>query len=142
MLGDLVAYAANRAAGGAVENASRRAVWYAAGVSVLLCGLFFVVLAVFWSLEPEYGAINAAAIIAGTCIGLALLCFIVPGVVQAVQHSRAVQKAKTTDPVTETIETVKVETQEAVDYFGPVRVMLTAFVFGMGAAKQIKRAVL
>ena len=140
MIGEFLAYAANRATSGAVESVSRRAVWYGAGVSILLCGMFFVVLAAFWGLEPKFGPIQAAAIISGACAGLAVVCFVVPGIVQYMQRQRAVEKAKTvaSDPVAETINTVKSETKEAVDYFGPVKVMLTAFMFGLGAAKQIR----
>jgi ABC-type transport system involved in cytochrome bd biosynthesis fused ATPase/permease subunit len=141
MIGDFLTYAATRATNGAVENVSRRAGWYAAGASVLLCGLFFVVLAAFWTLEPSYGAVQTAGIIAGICMILALLCFVVPSVVQAQQHRRAVEKARAVDPVTETIEAVNVETAEAVDYFGPMKVVLTAFMLGMGAAKQLRGAV-
>lgn len=141
MIGEFVAYAASRATSGAVENVSRRATWYAAGASVLLCGLFFLVLAAFWTLEPVYGPIQTSAIIAGSCLLLAALCFAIPSVVQAVQHRRAVEKAKVADPVAETIQAVNVEASEAVDYFGPMKVMLTAFMLGMGAAKQLRHQV-
>jgi hypothetical protein len=138
MIGDFLAYAATRATSGAVENVSRRAGWYAAGTSVLLCGLFFVVLAAFWTLEPTYGAVQTAGIIAGACLFLALLCFVVPSLVQAAQHRRVIEKAKVADPVAQTIDAVNVETAEAVDYFGPMKVILTAFMLGMGAAKQLR----
>ncbi len=143
MIGEFLAYAANRATSGAVESVSRLALWYGAGVSILLCGLFFVVLAAFWTLEPSYGPIQAAGIIAGTCIFLSLLCFVVPGIVSYVHKQRAIEKAKaaSADPVAETIETVKSETADAVDYFGPIKVMLTAFMFGIGAAKQMRRTI-
>lgn len=140
MIGDFLAYAATRATSGAVENVSRRAGWYAAGTSVLLCGLFFGVLAAFWTLEPSYGPVLTSGIIAGACLIIALLCFVVPSIVQAAQRRRIVEKAKVTDPVAETIEAVNVETAEAVDYFGPMKVVLTAFMLGMGAAKQLRGA--
>ncbi len=138
MIGDIFAYAANRATSGAVESISRRAVWFVAGGLVLLLGCFFAVLAAFWSLEPVYGPIQSAGVIAASCLAIALLCFAVPAVVQYQEKRRARLAAKTADPVADTINAVNVETAEAVDYFGPLQVMSSAFMLGLGLARQIK----
>jgi hypothetical protein len=138
MIGDVLAYAANRATSGAVESISKRAVWFVAGGLVLLLGCFFAVLAAFWTLEPLYGPIQSAGFIAGACLILALVCFVVPAVSQYFQKRRARIAAKTADPVAETIKAVNVETTEAVDYFGPLQVVASAFTLGMGVARQIK----
>ena len=138
MIGDLVAYAASRATSGAVESVSKRAAWFLAGGLVLLLGCFFAILAAFWTLEPVYGPIQSAGLIAVGCVVTALLCFVVPGITQFFQKQRAKQMAKVADPVTDTIKAVNVEATEAVDYFGPLKVMATAFMVGMGAAKQLR----
>ncbi len=139
MIGEFIAYAANRATSGAVDNISRRAAWFAVGGAVSLLGLIFALLAAYWTIEPVYGPVQSAALIAGGCLSVAVLCFVVPSVVQAVQRQRVKVKAQVADQVTDTMQAVKVEAAEAVDYFGPVRVMVTAFMFGMGAAKQLRR---
>jgi hypothetical protein len=139
MISEVVAYAASRATNGAVENISRRAAWLAAGSIVLLFGLFFVVLAAFWTIEPIYGPVQTAALIATVCLVVALLCFVVPSALQFLQRQRVIAKSKETDPMTETIDAVNVEAAEAVDYFGPLKVMASAFMLGFGAAKQLRR---
>ncbi len=41
-------------------------------------------------------------------------------------------------PVTEGIASVQQEVADAVDYFGPVRVVASAFALGIGLARQIR----
>lgn len=139
MISEVVAYAASRATNGAVESISRRAAWIAAGSVVLLFGLIFVVLAAFWTIEPIYGPVQTATLIASACLFVAMLCFVVPSALQFLQRQRVIAKSKDSDPVTETIDAVNVEAAEAVDYFGPLKVMATAFMLGLGAAKQLRR---
>jgi Putative Actinobacterial Holin-X, holin superfamily III len=140
MLSEVVAYAASRATSGAVDSISRRAGWFAAGGVVLLFGFFFAVLAAFWMIEPQFGPVQSAVLVATTCLVFGLLCFIIPGVVQVVQRRRAKEKIATGPPVNETLEAVNTEAAEAVDYFGPLKVMATAFMLGVSAAKQLRRA--
>lgn len=139
MISELLGYAASRATNGAVENISRRAAWLAAGSIVLLFGLIFVVLAAFWTIEPIYGPVQTAMLIATACLVVAMLCFVLPSALQFLQRQRAIAKSKETNPVTETIDAVNVEAAEAVDYFGPLKVMATAFMLGFGAAKEFRR---
>mgnify|MGYP001187786638 CR=1 FL=1 len=138
MIGEFVAYAAGRATGGAVESASRRAAWFVAGGLVLLLGCTFALVAAFWTLEPLYGSIQSAGFIAAGCVVLALLCFVIPAMEQWVERRRSQQKAIASSPVAETINAVNVEATEAVDYFGPLKVVTTAFMVGMSAAKQFR----
>ncbi len=139
MISEVVAYAASRATNGAVENISRRAAWLAAGSIVLLFGLIFVVLAAFWTIEPIYGPVQTAMLIATACLVVAMVCFVLPSALQFLQRQRAIAKSKETNPVTETIDAVNVEAAEAIDYFGPLKVMATAFMLGFGAAKEFRR---
>ena len=139
MISELVGYAASRATNGAVENISRRAAWLAAGSIVLLFGLIFVVLAAFWTIEPIYGPVQTAILIASACLVVAMICFVLPSALQFLQRQRAIAKSKETNPVTETIDAVNVEAAEAIDYFGPLKVMATAFMLGFGAAKEFRR---
>jgi hypothetical protein len=138
MIGEVIAYAANRAAGGAVESVSRRALWFGVGFLGAIFGVIFLIMAAFWTIEPVYGTVQSAALIAAGCITLALVCFVVPGIIEYFQRQRAKQKTEEIGQVAETIQAVKEEAVEAVDYFGAARVMATAFMFGLGAARQLK----
>jgi hypothetical protein len=140
MISEFVAYAASRATSGAVENISRRAGWFAVGGVVLLFGLFFAVLAAFWIIEPHFGPVQSAVLVASTCLFFGLLCFVIPGIVQVLQQRRAKEKIAAGPPINETLEAVNAEAAEAVDYFGPLKVMATAFMLGMSAAKQLRSA--
>ena len=142
MISEVVAYAANRATGGAVDSISRRAGWYAAGGVVFLFGAMFAIMAAFWYLEPRYGTTQSAAFIAGACVLAALLCFAVPTAIEAAKQRKAkadLQSAAAAAGTSETMQAVNDEATEAIDYFGPIRVMVTAFMFGLGAAKQAKQ---
>ena len=139
MISEVLAYAATRATNGAVENISRHAAWLAAGSVVLLFGLIFVVLAAFWTIEPIYGPVQTAMLISTACLVAAMVCFVLPSALQFLQRQRAIAKSKETNPVAETIDAVNVEAAEAIDYFGPLKVMATAFMLGFGAAKEFRR---
>jgi hypothetical protein len=41
--------------------------------------------------------------------------------------------------VADTVNAVKAEVSEAVDYFGPLRVIGSAFMLGLGIARSVKR---
>jgi hypothetical protein len=135
MLGQLLAYAASRATSDAVEGISRRIVWSVAGGVVLVLGLVFGVIALFMYLQARMTPIEAAVAIAAGCVIVALVCFSIPGIVNAIARARHRQQ----DPVTETVAAVQEETREAVDYFGPLKVMASAFMVGFGAARQLRR---
>lgn len=139
MISELVTYAASRAANGAVENFSRRAAWLAAGSIVLVFGLIFVVLAAFWTIEPIYGPVQTAMLIATACLVVAMLCFVLPAALQYLQRQRAIAKSAETAPAAETIHAANVEAAEVVDHFGLMKVMATAFMLGFGAAKEFRR---
>ena len=79
MISEVGAYAASRATSGAVETISRRAAWFAAGGVVLLFGLFFAILAAFWIIEPYYGPVQAAILVASACLVIGVACFVIPG---------------------------------------------------------------
>ena len=138
MIGDVIAFAASRATGGAVETVSRRALWFGIGAFGAIVGVIFLVMAAFWTIEPMFGTVQSAALIAAGCIVTALVCFLVPTVVEYSQKQRAKRKTEEVGQVAETIATVKTEAVEAVDYFGAARVMATAFMFGLGTARRLK----
>jgi hypothetical protein len=135
MIGDMMLYAANRATHGAVENVARKASWGGFAVFMLLVGTIFSLIVTFWWLDSRYGALLAGSIIAVGCFIVGTLCMLMPGILDRLE-ARAKKPA---DPIVDTVNAVKVEVTEAVDYFGPIRVVASAFMLGLGIARSVKR---
>lgn len=138
MIGNLILYAANRATHGAVDNVTRKASWGGFAVFLLLVGTIFSLIVTFWMLSERYDAPVAGAIIAAGCFVVGFLCLLMP---QYLDWLEAKSKAKTTPltPAQETVSAVREEVAEAVDYFGPIRVVGSAFMLGLGIARSMKR---
>lgn len=135
MLGQLFTYAASRAAGDAVDSVARRVLWGSVAVLLLLTAFVFLVLVVFWLLQSEYGAVEAATAIAVACAIAAAIAFSIPAIIE---WARAPDDADQS-AVAQTVDAVQDEARAAVDYFGAFQVVASAFVFGMGAARQLRR---
>jgi hypothetical protein len=140
MLGNLFLFAANRATQGAVGNVARQATWSALAIVLLLAGGFFTLVVAFMLLAAKMGAESAAVILAAACIVAGLVCLSVPNILARVEKAEAAAKAAAPAPLiaAETSAAVHDEMTQAVDYFGAVRVIASAFMLGFGAAKQLK----
>lgn len=141
MLGNAALFFANRAAGGAVDQVARWASWMAVATLLCVCAFVFALTAVFWTLEPMYGAINSAALIAAVLFGLGLCCLAGPSVLDALNRRAAERAAAKAGPVATTVEAVNQETAAAVDYFGPLQVVASAFLVGLRTGRQFRRPV-
>jgi hypothetical protein len=137
MLSNLFLYIANRATKGAVENVTRRASWGGIAIFLLLTGTIFALLVGFWALESRYGAMTAGGLIAVGCFVVGLLCLSVPPFLDWMERPAPKPAA---DPVMETVAAVQQEAVEAVDYFGPIRVVGSAFLLGLGIARRIRQS--
>lgn len=135
MLGEIIRYAANRAVNGAVDSAARHASWTAAAIFLLGIGTVFSLIVAFWLLDARYSATAAGVIIAGMCFVVGSICLVMPRLLNSLEA-----KARTpTDPVAETAAAVEEEVADAVDYFGPIRVVASALMLGVGIARAIRR---
>ncbi len=135
MLGDAVLYAASRATSTAIENVSRRATWTAIAAAFLIGGLVFALIFAFWLAEPMVGALHAAGAIAIACLVVGVCCLMVPSLIERIERMRRRQIS----PVAATAAVAEEEAKEAVDYFGAMQVVGAAFLFGLGAARRLKR---
>ena len=135
MIGNAVLYAASRATSNAIENVTRRVMWTAVAVTFLLCALVFGLLLAFWLAEARIGPLYAAGAIAAACAAVGILCLMMPTIIEWFENLRKRQ----TSAVATTVAAVDEEAKEAVDYFGALQVVATAFLFGMGAARRLKR---
>ena len=134
MIGDLFLYAANRATSGAVEGVARKASWGGFAIFMLLSGTVFGLFVCFWMLEAMYGAPMAGGIIAAACFAVGLVCLMMPKLLDWSER----KSTPVATPSAQTVASVQAEVGEAVDYFGPIRVLATAFMLGFGIAKRIK----
>jgi hypothetical protein len=138
MLGDAFLYAASRATSTAIDDVSRKAAWAATAAAFLLCALISALIVAYWFVEPGVGTVNAVAIISATCLLIGLICLSLPNVIERAERWRAAA-ARAASPVATTVAAVDEEAKQAVDYFGAVQVVGAAFIFGLGAARKLKR---
>ena len=135
MLGEMIRYAANRAMGGAVDSAARHAAWAAAAIFLIGVGTVFSLIVAFWLLDARYSATAAGIAIAALCFVVASIFFMMPRLLDWLES----KSKKQVDPVAETAAVVQEEVAGAVDYFGPIRVVASALMLGVGIARSIKR---
>jgi hypothetical protein len=135
MIGDAVLYAASRATHSAIENVSRRVTWTAVGAAFLLAALALALLAAYLIAEPRLGSLRAVALIAAVCAAVGFTSFSVPWMIEKIEERRRADAS----PVTNAVAAVDQEAKEAVDYFGALQVVGTAFLFGLGAARRLRR---
>jgi len=138
MLGDAVLYAARRATSTAIEDVSRRAAWTATAAAFFLCALVWALIVAYWYIEPEAGTVDAVAIISAACLLVGLICLSLPSMIERAERRRAAAERNAT-PIATTVAAVDEEAKQAVDYFGALQVIGAAFLFGLGAARKLKR---
>jgi hypothetical protein len=134
MIADAVLYAAGRATGHTADTLARTLVWFALAAFMFTVAALAGILGLFWYLEPKLGPVYAALSLALGGFVLALLFACVPGMMSVVEAAAANRKTAAADPLT----AVETEARDAVDYFGAAKVLISAFLLGMGAARSIK----
>ncbi len=135
MIGDAVLYAASRATHSALENVSRRVTWIAIAGVFLVAAMVLAIIAAYMLAEPRFGSLHAIAMIAGVCVLVALVSMSVPAMIEKAEA----RKRDKGSPVATAAAAVDAEAKQAVDYFGAMQVVGTAFLFGLGAARRLKR---
>ncbi len=135
MIGDAVLYAASRATHSAIENVSRRLTWTAIAAAFFLAAFVLGILAVYLVLQPEFGALQSIGMIAGACALVGLIALSMPWMLDRAEARRKDQGS----PVANAVAAVDQEAKDAVDYFGAMQVVGTAFLFGLGAARRLRR---
>jgi MFS family permease len=135
MIGDAVLYAASRATHSALENVSRRVTWLAIAGVFLVAAMVLAIIAAYMLAEPRFGSLQAIGMIAGVCVLVALISMSVPAMIEKAEA----RKRNKGSPVATAAAAVDAEAKQAVDYFGAMQVVGTAFLFGLGAARRLKR---
>jgi hypothetical protein len=135
MLGDATFYALRRITSNAVEHVSREAMWIAIAATLALSGFIFALIAAYWSIEPLVGPTKAAGCVAGACVLVAVLCFFMPSLMESVKSKEGPALPAGVSPIT----VAKDEVKAAVDFFGPIRLVSSAFAFGLGLGRRFHR---
>ena len=135
MIGDAVLYAASRATHSALDNVSRRVTWIAIAGVFLIAAMVLAIIAAYMLAEPRFGSLHAIAMIAGVCVLVALISMSVPAMIEKLEARRRNKGS----PMATAAAAVDAEAKQAVDYFGAMQVVGTAFLFGLGAARRLKR---
>ncbi|MFN3625483.1 MAG: hypothetical protein ACK4TP_15640 [Hyphomicrobium sp.] len=135
MIGDAVLYAASRATHTAIETVSRRLTWVAIAAVFLLAAFVLAIIALYLVLEPMFGSLNAVGIIAGGCTLIGIGSLSMPWLIERIEARRRDQGS----PVANAVATVDQEAKDVVDHFGALQVVATAFLFGLGAARRLRR---
>lgn len=134
MIGDAVLYAASRATHTAIENVSRRLTWAAIAIVFLLAAFILALIALYIVLDARFGALQSVGMLASGCVLLGIICLSMPWLIEraeARKHDRGT-------PTANAVAAVDQEAKEAVDYFGALQVVGTAFLFGLGAARRLR----
>ena len=135
MIGDAVLYAASRATHSALDNVSRRLTWTAISGAFLFAAMVLAIIAAYMVAEPRFGPLAAIGIIAGGCVLAGLISMSVPVIIDKAEARRRNKGS----PVSTAVAAVDEEAKQAVDYFGALQVVGTAFLFGLGAARRLRR---
>jgi hypothetical protein len=135
MIGDAVLYAASRATHSALENVSRRLTWTVISGAFLFAAMVLAIIAAYMVAEPRFGSLGAIGIIAGGCVLAGLISMSVPVIIDKAEARRRNKGS----PVSTAVAAVDEEAKQAVDYFGALQVVGTAFLFGLGAARRLRR---
>jgi hypothetical protein len=135
MIGDAVLYAASRATQSAIENVSRRMTWMAVAGVFLTAAMVLAIIAAYMVAEPKFGSLTTIGMIAGGCVLAGLVSLSVPVLIEKAEARRRSKSS----PMSTAVAAVDQEAKEAVDYFGAMQVVGTAFLFGLGAARRLRR---
>ena len=135
MVGQIMLHAVNRALGGAVDGAARKASWMGLAVFAFVIAILFGLAVAFWALASRYDVMTAGIIMGIASLVVALVSMMMPKFLDWVEA----KSTKPVDPVAETMAVVKEEVDEAVDYFGPIRVLSSSLLLGLGLAKSVKQ---
>ena len=134
MIGEAVLYAASRATSSAIDNVARKVTWMAIAVVFILAALIVGLMLVYALIEPHLGPVNALAAIAGGCVIVGLVCLVMPTLIERIEKLREERKSA----LVTTADAIDTEAREAVDHFGALQVVGSAFLFGLAAARRIK----
>ena len=104
----------------------------------MLCALVSGLILAHEFIATKVGSLSALGLISVACVLVGLICLSLPGIIQRTQRRRAEHNRKAASVATAVAE-VDNGAREAVDHFGALRVVGSAFLFGLAAARKFPR---
>lgn len=132
MLGQATIYAISRVTSKAVEHATREAIWISISVVLLISAYVFALIAAYSLAQPYLGSTKAAGLVALCCGIVGIACFFMPSLIEG-RPTSALPKGVTP------LSVANDEVKAAVDSFGALRLVGSAFAFGLGLARRLTR---
>ncbi len=139
MLGNIALYMANRAASGAVVPLARWAAWGAVAGVFFITAIVAGLMGLYTWLEPQFGAVSSLLIISAAALVAALVAIAIPVSVDAMDRAARQRELEQKGAIASTTEAVEGEAAAAVDYFGPLQVVSSAFLVGLSTGRRFKR---
>lgn len=133
-MGSALAFLGTRVAKRTVDAVERKVVWGGTGAILSTVALVFVLIAAYQYLLPLIGPVTGAVLIAATCAALGVLAFFTPNILSWLEKQGGSQEI-------DAVGAIKEEAHAAVDQFGPLKVGLTAFLFGLSAGRTVRGTV-
>ena len=134
MFSDAASYVTDRITETAAERLGPKIAWGAAIATLVLAAIAFGLVALYAFIAPLYGPAEAAALIGGGSLALALLLAFVAWGYGRWRRNSKITAQENGQP----FAAIDEEAREAIDYFGSARVIATAFMFGFTAARKVK----
>lgn len=134
MFSDAASYVTDRITETAAERLGPKIAWGAAIATLVLAAVAFGLVALYAVIAPLYGRAEAAALIGGGSLALALLLAFVAWAYGRLRRTSKSGAHEDGQP----FAAIDAEAREAIDYFGSARVIATAFMFGFTAARKVK----
>jgi hypothetical protein len=134
MLGQATLYALKRLTTNAIEHVSREAIWGAIAATLLVSAFVFALVAAYLLIQPIVGSAGAAALVGAGCAVMGVICFFMPTLIEAMKRKRHEELP----PGVTALTIAKDEAKAAVDFFGPLRLVGSAFTLGLGLGRRLK----
>lgn len=135
MIGNALTYAASRLASRAVDSVERKIVWGGVSGIFIIAALIFGLTASFVYLQAQYGTMQSAIAMMIACAALALVVSWMPTILNKVEKYAEADET----PGEQLVDAVDEEAREAVDFFGPLQVTVSAFMLGLNAGRGLKQ---
>lgn len=134
MISDAASYVTDKIAQSATERFAAAFAWAAVIGIFVTAAVAFALVAGYLHLAALYGSFEAATMLAGCCLLVALLAWMLPKILRSAPRMDDSAEGQPTDAM----RAVEEEARDVVDYFGSAKVLATAFMFGFSAARRIK----
>ena len=135
MFPEILRYTASRATQGVGATIIRKVVWIALAGSLFFACSVFLLMTAYVYLQQYWERPLASLFLAGVCLAAGLIVLAVRQLLDARELRRQRRAIASMTP----LEAAKSDVKDVVDYFGPLRVVASGFMLGLGLGRRIRR---